>query len=640
MSVLGGIISQNRTLWKSEEIDKFGGELQRFPGDDFSQHIDSAAALFGRPQWVTPESVSERLPYRDPRSGLVILADAIIDNREDLFGQLGIAPEQKKNMTDSELILLAFEKWGEKAAYYLIGDFAFVIWDERARLLYGARDLMGSRTLYYHWDRELFAFCSVISPLFSFSHIPKALCEERFAEFLAIPILLDAVNIGTTYYKDVYQIPPAHAFMLKEGKLNLWQYGSVDQDNKIVFGSDEEYVEAFRDIYTQSIRARLRTFRGVSVTLSGGLDSGSVAAFASGMLAERGQNLMAFSSIPDRDFVDWTPSNMFADESPFVQATVNYAGNIEPNYLDLPGVSPYTEIDETLDYLETPYKNFENSFWIRNIHKEAARQGAGILLTGARGNFSVSWGSAVAYYALLLKKLRWMQLYREIAMYGKQLRTDRARIIRAIRAEAFPERQNKPYEPPVSPLINPEFAKQSGVYEKLMDYDVGLKPSDSHALRERQDYYGNLAMFNLQGTMAAKSSYRLNLWERDPTSDVRVIRYCLSIPLDQYVNNGLGRALIRRATENVLPDKVRLNQRTRGIQGADWGHRIKGQWPDITAELRAMCDDERASRYLNIKLVRKSLERAGGSITPEQINDPHLKVLMRSLIAYRFMTRI
>ena len=76
-------------------------------------------------------------------------------------------------------------------------------------------------------------------------------------------------------------------------------------------------------------------------------------------------------------------------------------------------------------------------------------------------------------------------------------------------------------------------------------------------------------------------SLRYSLWKRDPTNDLRVIRFCLSVPEDQYVQNGMDRALIRRATENYLPDKVRLNQQIRGVQGVDWVHRMMPRWDTI-----------------------------------------------------------
>ena len=68
---------------------------------------------------------------------------------------------------------------------------------------------------------------------------------------------------------------------------------------------------------------------------------------------------------------------------------------------------------------------------------------------------------------------------------------------------------------------------------------------------------------------------------------LRVIRFCLSVPEDQYVQNGFDRSLIRRSTENYLPDKVRLNQRIHGVQGADWVHRMIPHWDMFVDEVTA-----------------------------------------------------
>lgn len=81
---------------------------------------------------------------------------------------------------------------------------------------------------------------------------------------------------------------------------------------------------------------------------------------------------------------------------------------------------------------------------------------------------------------------------------------------------------------------------------------------------------------------------RYSLWERDPTNDLRVARFCLSVPEEQYVQNGVDRSLIRRATVNYLPDKIRLNQRTRGVQGADGVHRMAASWDVLSRKLKRL----------------------------------------------------
>ena len=108
-----------------------------------------SVALLSHTQWITSESVGEKLPYYDYEKQLAITADAIIDNREELVDQLQIKDIYKTKITDSELILLAYHKWGEEAPKFLVGDFAFVIWDEKQQKLFGARDFSGNRTLYF-----------------------------------------------------------------------------------------------------------------------------------------------------------------------------------------------------------------------------------------------------------------------------------------------------------------------------------------------------------------------------------------------------------------------------------------------------------------------------------------------------------
>ncbi|RYG80958.1 MAG: asparagine synthetase B, partial [Alphaproteobacteria bacterium] len=114
---------------------------------------------------VTPESLTEALPWHDRASGLAITADARLDNREDLFRTLSITGPKRHLIPDSSVILKAYERWGEDCARHLLGDFAFAIWDGRKRELFCATDAMGLRPLFYYSGPGLFAFASEIRAL-------------------------------------------------------------------------------------------------------------------------------------------------------------------------------------------------------------------------------------------------------------------------------------------------------------------------------------------------------------------------------------------------------------------------------------------------------------------------------------------
>ncbi|MFC5703846.1 asparagine synthase-related protein [Cohnella faecalis] len=641
MSALAGLVRFDGQDAGAADGEAMMAAMHRYVADDVRTWSGGPAFLGSRIRWITPESVAERMPDGDPGSRIRIAADAILDNRRELFERLQVPPDRRASMTDSELILLAYRRWGREAPAYLIGDFAFMIWDEHRRLLFGARDLFGSRSLYYHCTERRFAFGTTMAPLFALRDTAKRLDEAWLAEFMAIPEMFESTDAGATPYRQVRQVPPGHTIAVSDGRISLRGYGTLEPDRPLRLKSDGEYEEAFRDVLGEAVRCRLRTFREVAATLSGGLDSGAVAGFAARALLQERKTLHAYSSVPTSDFTDWTPGSAAADERPFIQATVRHVGNIAETYLDFEGISPFTEVDEWLDLLETPYKFFENSYWLKGIHEQAGRQGAGILLTGARGNFTVSWGPALDYYALLLKQMKWLRLSRELRLYGANKGIGRRRLLPAIGRLAFPalarHSQQAAENDLPGMLIHPDFAERTGVFARLRSGAGGSAGANPFALRKEK--LGSLAAANKNGATATKLSLRYGVWERDPTCDLRVVRFCLAVPVEQYVQGGMDRALIRRATGSVLPDEVRLNQRVRGIQGADWLHRVAPSWPSLTEEVERLCADSAVSGYLHVDRIRAAAAGIGKEPRPELAFHPEMRLLMRSLILYRFIKR-
>ena len=194
MSAITGIIHFNDEPVSIEHGTRLMSDLKKYPADDIQIWHKENVFLGCHAQWITPESIGEQLPFYDYEKQLAITADAIIDNRNELFDKLQVDYADRKNMTDSELILLSYQKWGEEAPKYLVGDFAFMIWDEKKQILFGARDFSGSRTLYFYRNENKFAFCTIIKPLFSLPYVEKKLNEQWIAEFLAIPSNFDSID--------------------------------------------------------------------------------------------------------------------------------------------------------------------------------------------------------------------------------------------------------------------------------------------------------------------------------------------------------------------------------------------------------------------------------------------------------------
>src|SRR5699024_1428233 len=143
----------------------------------------------------------------------------------------------------------------------LIGDFAFMIWDEKNQKLFGARDFSGTRSLYYFHDEARFAFCTVMEPLLSLPYVQKQLNEEWLAEYLAISTMIDVVYVSRTVVKDIQQVPPSNTIIVENGKIIFSKYHVLSTDKKIRFNTDEEYIGAFRDVFQKAVNSRLRTYK-------------------------------------------------------------------------------------------------------------------------------------------------------------------------------------------------------------------------------------------------------------------------------------------------------------------------------------------------------------------------------------------
>ena len=302
-------------------------------------------------------------------------------------------------MTDSELILRAYYKWKEDAPKFLVGDFAFMIWDQKNERLFGARDFSGSRTLYYYKNHEKFAFCTTIEPLFVLPFIEKKLNEQWLAQYLAISGMVDAVDASITPYQQIEQVPPSHSILIEKNKVTLNRYSYLTKGKTLKLKSNEEYVEAFQHVFQEAVTSRLRTNGKVGSQLSGGLDSGAVVGFAAKELQRENKPLHTFSYIPPMILRTSHPNIYWRTKGPILDPQSNYVGGITDHYCDFKGKDSYSEIDDFLDILEMPYKFFENSFWMKGIFEKAHDADVGVLLNGDRGNFSVSWGFPLEYYS-------------------------------------------------------------------------------------------------------------------------------------------------------------------------------------------------------------------------------------------------
>jgi asparagine synthase (glutamine-hydrolysing) len=247
---------------------------------------------------VTPEEEHEQQPLVSPRTDCAIIADVRLDNRDDLLARLPDRPAS--TLSDAELILRAYEAWGDDAPVHLLGDFAFVIWDPGRQRLVCARDPAGQRALFYRSDRATFAAASEIQQLLQDPTVRLVPNEERILDHL-VPLNIHRIerDQAATFYQGIYSVPAGHVLVVDREAVRARRYWQLEPPAELRYRRDDEYAEHYLALFSEVVRARLRSSRPVGVLLSGGLDSSSIVAVAqelyrSGRAVDRGFSSLSF----------------------------------------------------------------------------------------------------------------------------------------------------------------------------------------------------------------------------------------------------------------------------------------------------------------------------------------------------------
>jgi asparagine synthase (glutamine-hydrolysing) len=551
--------------------------------------VDGSVGLGHRMLWTTPESLIEELPLVSQTGDLVITSDARIDNRDELICALQFNHCPPEKITDSQIILAAYEKWGEQCPENLLGDFAFAIWDKRQQSIFCARDHFGVKPLYYyHQLDQAFVFASEMKALFCLPQVPRRVNDVRIADYLAL-MMEDKV---ITVYQDILRLPPAHCMIVNSSGIKMWSYWELDPHREIRMDSNEAYAEKFREIFTEAVRCRLRSAFPIASQLSGGLDSSAVTCVARDLLAEKKKtSLHTISTIFDRITE--------CDERPFINAVLEQ-GEFIPHYVHGDEFSPLSNLDHIFHYEDEALLGPSHFYpWI--VNRALQKLGLRISLDGFDGDttvchgvtrfselarqgnwkafiqevkafsphFNVSPDAVFRNYGLphlknLAKKFSWIAFFQAVRLIHKHFGISRKLLIvnhglkpvvEQVR-QLWQRKQTKVANSFVSqtPLIKANFAEHIGLNERIQKLD-GLS---QEPLNVREYHWRSLTQGVLPYTLERADQYAamFSLEARHPFMDKRLIEFCLALPSDQKLYQGWGRMIMRRGLEGILPEKV------------------------------------------------------------------------------------
>ncbi|MFZ3209957.1 MAG: asparagine synthase-related protein, partial [Terriglobales bacterium] len=287
---------------------------------------------------IAPASANEQQPFS--LDGEVwIVADARLDARTDLLSELHRAGDPcPSGAGDAELILRAYAAWGQVCLEHLLGDFCFAIWDGKRKCLFCARDQVGIKPFYYAETKRWLVFSNTLDCVRMHAEAAGGPNELSVADFLLFGSIQDS---SATIFAGIRRLPPAHALTWCGGKLSVKRYWTPPLDEEVHYQHPTDYEEHFRQLLQTAVKDRLRSDRA-AISLSGGLDSTSVAALA----CRAGcSDLRAFTRVVDKVMPDNERhySRLFAESLGIpieYLAGDRYLAGAQPDFADVRSSQP------------------------------------------------------------------------------------------------------------------------------------------------------------------------------------------------------------------------------------------------------------------------------------------------------------
>lgn len=590
--------------------------LHHVPHEKF-QALRREMAGFGHLlTYNTPEALFEKQPAYLEEEKVLITSEARLDNRTYLARQCGVSlgPE----LTDGELIQYAWKKWGKACVYHLQGDWSFALYDEREQELFLARDPHGYTAIYYYHEGERLMFSSSPKAIFALENFRKRI-NMRY--LLGILLLWQDKDSHAQAYENLCIVPPAYTLSFKGGNPVLSRYWFPENISQRKYRNPQDYAEELREIFMEAVRVRLRSHKPVASMLSGGLDSGSVSVMAAFLLKQEGKELGTFSHVPHfrEELLREKQGRKLLDETPNILSTVRHAGNMVPFLLDSAHISPVEGFIAAVEKLETYFHGAGNAFWLIDLPGEVGRRGYGTLLSGEMGNATISY-PGVSYL------LPWDYPAFRSSIKGFSQHLVKRWVVKYFQGY-YNRRSHGLLNYVHNSFVRPRVLEQWNVEADMRKNKLGFTryyPDVATGMLHILDVGGN-PRCHIGQLIGDESGVEF----RDPTGDINVIEYCLSVPNEAFFDGSLkGRQVLKTMMQGYLPDDVLYCER-KGLQASDLYYRMLSDTTGVEEVLHTVCCHPGAAEILDtVKLQKAWTDMKQGGPAVSLTGQTFLKTLM------------
>jgi len=494
----------------------------------------------------TPESLHEKQPLESEENRYFLVADVRLDNRPELLNTLRRQLPNKEIITDPDIVLAAYRKWGDESPAHLIGDFAFVIWDNETQEIFAARDTMHARTLHYAKLGKSLCITSEAQQI-----IQHPLAQVTINELAVASWLIAEPRNHLSMFEEAQPIPTGHCLKWKERKISVWRYWEINPEHRIRYKNTEEYEEHLREILSRAVHDRMRSNGSIiACELSGGMDSSTVTALAQSQAPSLNKNILALSHKYTK--------HPACDESAYID-TITQHLELDHCYINI-------EQEGSLGLTTQPPCSLENpaAFWypkIRPSIDHASQAGAQVLLTGIGGD-EATWGHLSIYLHRLLRGD--FRVLMEIDVLAKRNQAHYLQVLYGLLLHPLiPESVKIAKRALIKKLKPPEISTQTSwipeeTIKRLNIPDAVNPISTLHFKNKAQDewhkclsraHYSTLHIYNWAGATAGVDV-------RHPFIDRRLLEFTFAVPVSLWQQHTYPKWLLRQSMQQLLPKTI------------------------------------------------------------------------------------
>ncbi len=530
--------------------------------DDSGVYVDRNVGLGHRRLSIIDLSPTGHQPMTNEDGTIWLVFNGEIYNYLELIPVLQEKGHHFKSRSDSEVILHAYEEWGERCVERFNGMWAFAIWDAKASKLFLSRDRFGVKPLYYYAAPGRFYFASEIKSLLVAAPEARQPNYPYLYHFLPSGALDDGED---TFFQDVKQLLPAHSLIVqKSGRqiVNYWRYDPEATRKRYQYSCPEE---TLRELLFDSVRLRLRSDVPVGTCLSGGLDSSSIVCLASQILDHP---IKTFSCLYDDNE---------CNERPFVDA-VNVHAQTDAYPVCPSGQDLFDVFPKLVWHQDEPTAGPGlYSQW----HVMAAAHGKVKVLLDGQGGDELLAGYFTyfdAYLSCLIQDLIRTKQPIYLSSFLSAIRE-----IRSVTNQPILSQQLQRYLPGrLTSLVR----RATGLVKRVDPMALIVAPPVIHddlkglvkgreIVRDQPRQFDNelndLLYWHLvrQSIPALlhyedRNSMAFSIEARTPFLDYRLVEFCLGLPYDVKMKNGVTKHVLRQAMKRDLPSAVRDRKDKKG----------------------------------------------------------------------------